>query len=69
MKIGGTVDVRRSELVTNSTYLKTLDQFLLSDSSAFEATTVAHTAIKVLFNLCTDCREYKHAPVDIGLGY
>ncbi|KAH0356252.1 hypothetical protein KCU83_g1149, partial [Aureobasidium melanogenum] len=47
-------DSRRSELVADPTYLKTLNSFLTSTSTSPEATALADTTIKVIFNLCTD---------------
>ncbi|KAI4786627.1 hypothetical protein E4T44_13829, partial [Aureobasidium sp. EXF-8845] len=47
-------DARRSEIVADPTYLKTLNSFLVSPSNAPETTMLADTTIKVLYNLCTD---------------
>ncbi|KAH0368648.1 hypothetical protein KCU65_g3850, partial [Aureobasidium melanogenum] len=47
-------DSRRSELVADPTYLKTLNSFLTSTSTSPEALALADTTIKVIFNLCTD---------------
>ncbi|THZ69978.1 hypothetical protein D6C85_06292 [Aureobasidium pullulans] len=48
------VDSRRSEMVTDPIYLKTLNTFLTANSNTPEAMALTDTAIKVLFNLCTD---------------
>ncbi|KAG9944200.1 hypothetical protein KCU85_g8087, partial [Aureobasidium melanogenum] len=47
-------DSRRSEIVADPTYLKTLNSFLTSTSNSPEALALADTTIKVIFNLCTD---------------
>ncbi|KAI5277063.1 hypothetical protein E4T47_00105 [Aureobasidium subglaciale] len=47
-------DARRSELLEDPTYLKTLDSFLTSTSNTPESTTILDITVKVLFNLCTD---------------
>ncbi|THY20107.1 hypothetical protein D6D02_02021, partial [Aureobasidium pullulans] len=47
-------DSRRSEMVTDPIYLKTLNTFLTANSNTPEAMALTDTAIKVLFNLCTD---------------
>ncbi|KAH0009848.1 hypothetical protein KCU78_g10553, partial [Aureobasidium melanogenum] len=47
-------DSRRSELIADPTYLKTLNSFLTSSSTSPEAIALADTTIKVIFNLCTD---------------
>ncbi|KAG9526166.1 hypothetical protein KCV07_g566, partial [Aureobasidium melanogenum] len=47
-------DSRRSELIADPTYLKTLNSFLTSSSTTPEAIALADTTIKVIFNLCTD---------------
>jgi hypothetical protein len=47
-------DTRRSEIIADPTYLKTLNSFLISPSNAPETTMLADITIKVLFNLCTD---------------
>jgi len=49
------VDSRRSEMITDPIYLKTLNTFLTANSNTPEAMALTDTAIKVLFNLCTDC--------------
>ncbi|KAK6007338.1 hypothetical protein QM012_006346 [Aureobasidium pullulans] len=40
--------------VADPTYLKTLNSFLTSTSTSPEATALADTTVKVIFNLCTD---------------
>ncbi|KAI4716088.1 hypothetical protein E4T48_07749 [Aureobasidium sp. EXF-10727] len=47
-------DTRRSAIIADPTYLKTLNSFLTSTSPSAWATMLADTTIKVIFNLCTD---------------
>ena len=63
------VDSRRSEMVTDPIYLKTLNTFLTANSNTPEAMALTDTAIKVLFNLCTDYSKYSCQLIKVDLKY